>query len=81
MMLRRAVSTVKCLTTDPGVPSSIPAWSHTFEEIDHEIIYTIILLPSADSRRIVVIYMLKRKFLHGVLFNRLAKLAQEKKCG
>ena len=38
-----------CLTADPGVASSIPAWSHTFVEIDHEIISTVILLPSADS--------------------------------
>ena len=37
------------LTADPGVASSIPAWSHTFLEIDHEIISTVILLPSADS--------------------------------
>ena len=37
------------LTADPGVPSSIPARSHTFVEIDHEIISTVILLPSADS--------------------------------
>ena len=28
------------LTADPGVASSIPAWSHTFVEIDHEIIAT-----------------------------------------
>ena len=33
----------------PGVASSIPARSHTFVEIDHEIICTVILLPSADS--------------------------------
>ena len=32
-----------------GVASSIPAQSHTFVEIDHEIISTVILLPSADS--------------------------------
>ena len=38
-----------CLTADPGVASSIPARSHTFVEIDHEIIPTVILLPSADS--------------------------------
>ena len=37
-----------CLTADPGVTSSIPALSHTFMEIDHEIISTVIL-PSADS--------------------------------
>ena len=44
-----AVGTDACLTADPGVVSSIPAWSHTFVEIDHEIISTVILLPSADS--------------------------------
>ena len=38
-----------CLTADPGVASSIPARSHTFVEIDHDIISTVILLPSADS--------------------------------
>ena len=34
---------------NPGVQSSIPARSHTFVEIDHEIISTVILLPSAES--------------------------------
>ena len=33
-----------CLTTGPGVTSSIPAQSHTFEESDHEIISTPILV-------------------------------------
>ena len=37
------------LTADPWVASWIPAWSHTFMEIDHEIISTVILLPSAES--------------------------------
>ena len=32
-----------------GVASSIPARSHTFVEIDHEIISTVILLPSTES--------------------------------
>ena len=46
---------VTCLATDtsliadPGVASSIPARSHTFVEIDHEIISTVIILPSAES--------------------------------
>ena len=50
----RVAQSVTCLATDacmtaiPGVASSIPARSHTFVEIDHEIISTIILLPSAD---------------------------------
>ena len=38
-----------CLTAIPVVASSIPARSHIFVEIDHEIISTVILLPSADS--------------------------------
>ena len=38
-----------CLTADPGVASSIPVRSHTFVEIDHEMISTVILLPSAES--------------------------------
>ena len=33
----------------PGVASSIPAGSHTFVEIYHEIISTVILLPSTES--------------------------------
>ena len=43
------LATDACLTADPGVASSIPVRSHTFVEIDHEIISTVILLPSADS--------------------------------
>ena len=43
------LATDACLTAYPGVASSIPARSHTFVEIDHEIISTVILLPSADS--------------------------------
>ena len=38
-----------CLTADPGVAGSISALSHTFVEIDHEMISTVILFPSADS--------------------------------
>ena len=34
------VQSVTCLTTDPGVTSSIPTRSHTFTELDHEIIST-----------------------------------------
>ena len=43
------LATDACLTADPGVASSIPTRSHTFVEIDHEVISTVILLPSADS--------------------------------
>ena len=50
----RVAQSVTCLATDvkltadPGVASSIPARSHTFVEIDHEIISTVIFLPSAE---------------------------------
>ena len=40
------------LTADPGVASSIPARSHTFVEIDYEIISTVIL-PSAESFKMI----------------------------
>ena len=50
------------LTADLGVPSSIPSRSHSFVEIDPEIISTAILLPSTDSRRDVVSY--KQKYVH-----------------
>ena len=43
------LATDACLTSDPGVGSLIPVRSHTFVEIDHEMISTAILLPSADS--------------------------------
>ena len=43
------LATDASLTANPGVASSIPARSHTFVEIDHEIISTVILLPSAES--------------------------------
>ena len=53
--LSHIAQSVTCLTADPGVASSIPVRSHTFMEIDHEIISTVIL-PSADSKRVVVSY-------------------------
>ena len=43
------LATDASLTADPGVASSILARSHTFVEIDHEIISAVILLPSAVS--------------------------------
>ena len=65
------------LTAIPGVASSIPARSHTFVEIDHEIISTVILLPSADSfENVVVSY--KRRYVHELLVICLFKPAQEK---
>ena len=43
------LATDASLTAYPEVASPIPARSHTFVEIDHEIISTVILLPSAES--------------------------------
>ena len=68
-------ATDACLTADPGVASLTPVRSHTFVEIDYEMISTVILLPSAESW-VVVSY--KRKYVHELLVNRLFKPAQEK---
>ena len=43
------LATDASLTADPGVASLIQARSHTFVVIDHEIISTVILLPSTES--------------------------------
>ena len=43
-----ASSQITQKSADPGVASSIPAQYYTFVEIDHEIISSVILLPSAD---------------------------------
>ena len=73
---------VTCLATDasliagPGAASSTPAQSHTFVEIDQEIISTVIVFPSLNHSRRVVSY--KRKHVHKVLVNCLFKLAQER---
>ena len=79
----RSAESVSCLATyvsltaDPGVPSSIPAQSHTFVKIDHELITTVILLPRLNSRRVVVSYKQKYMHVHEVLINCLFKLVQE----
>ena len=70
------MQSIMCLTADQGNVSLIPARSHTFMEIDHEIISTAILLPSPDSGRVIFSY--KRKYVHKVMVNCLVKLAQEK---
>ena len=43
------LATDASLTSDTGVVSLILVRSHTFVEIDHEIISMVILLPSAES--------------------------------
>ena len=65
---------VASLTADPGVECSIPARSHTFMEIDHEIFFTVILL----LLQIQFVFNYMGKYVHEVLVNRLVKLAQEK---
>ena len=73
------LATDVCLTADPEVASSIPVRSHTFVEIDHEMISTVILpLSLIHSRRVVVSY--KRKYVHELLVKRLSSLPR-KKCG
>ena len=67
------LATDACLTADPGVASSILARSHTFVEIDHEIISTVIFLPSSDSFKKGCC-----QYVHELLVNRLFKPAQEK---
>ena len=49
MQSKMCLATEAYLTADPGVTISIPVRSHTFMEIDHEIISTVILLPSSES--------------------------------
>ena len=63
VLVGRIAQSVTCLTADtyltadPGVMSSIPALSHTFVEIDHEIISTAILFLPLIQERVVVSYM------------------------
>ena len=59
------VQTVASLTADPGVASSIPAWSNTLVEIDHEIFSTVILLLPLIQERAVISY--KRMYAHKAL--------------
>ena len=57
ILRRRVAQSVMCLVTDanltadPGVASLILSQSHTFMEIDYEIISTVILLPSAETSK------------------------------
>ena len=56
------LATGACLAADPGIASSIPFWSHTFVEIDHEIISMVILLPVLNHSRVDVSY--NQKYVH-----------------
>ena len=64
------------LTADPVVASSIPARSNTLAEVDHVIISTASILPSAVISKLLSIT--RKKYLHEVLANPLVNLAQEK---
>ena len=81
----RIAQSVMCLATDasltanPEVTSSITAQSHTFVEIDHDINFTVVLLPSAESFK-KGCCQLQVKVCAQVLVNCLSQLAQEK-CG
>ena len=71
-----SLATDASLNADPGVASSIPARSHTFVEIDPEIISMIILFPSAESFK-KGFFSYKRKYVHEVMVNCFLKLAQK----
>ena len=71
------LATDACLTADQGVASSIPARSHTFTEIDYEIISMVILLPSPESFK-KGCCQLQANYVHELLVNRIFKPAQEK---
>ena len=61
----------------PGVVSLIPARSHTFLEIDHEIIPTVIFVPFIESFK-KGCCQFQAKYVHKVLAYCLFKLAHEK---
>ena len=65
------ISFANSLDCDTGAARSNLAKSYTFVEIDHEI-FSMAILPSADSKRVVVIY--KRKYMYN-------QACPEKKCG
>ena len=77
--LSKNIFTDMSLTADPGVASLIPARSHTFVEIDHEIISTVIHLPSAESFKKGCCQVQAKVCAQSTSqVNRLFKLAQEK---
>ena len=75
-LLGHVAQSVTCLTADPRGrefdPSPVPYFRGDW---DHDIISMAILLPFADSRRVVVSY--EWKYVHEALVKRIVKLAQE----
>ena len=77
------MQSVTCLTTDAceaDCRSRVREFDPTIVEIDHEIISTVIPLPSTDSFKKGSCQLLEKvcAVVHEVLVNRLFKLAQEK---
>ena len=70
------LTTDASLTADSGVGSLIPARSHTFVEIDHEIISMVILLRSAESFKKGCCQLQATILVNHLL----TKLAQERVC-
>ena len=65
-------------TADPGIVSLIPARSHTFVEIDHQIISTVILLLPLIQEGLLSVTRGSMCTKLEVLVKCLVKLAQEK---
>ena len=77
--LVKCLATDACLTADPGVTSSIPVRSLlSWRLIMKYFLQSFSSLPLNHSRRVVVSYRYKRKYVHELLVNRLFKPAQEK---
>ena len=74
------LATDACLTADPGVASSIPVRSHTFVGIDHEMISTVILLPSADSFKKVCLSVTSESMCTNYWLTACSSMPR-KKCG
>ena len=64
-------------SADPGVASLIPAQSHTFVEIDQEIISMVILLLPLIQEGLMSVTS-ESTYVYEVLVNCLVKLTQEK---
>ena len=69
-----------CLAADPGVTRSILARSHTFVVIDHEIISSVSLVPSAESFK-KGFCQLQAKVCAGSTGCLLVQACPGKKCG
>ena len=74
----RVAQSVACLAKDERLTADRGS-QVSYVEIDHEIISTVILLPSTDSFKKVVVSC-ERKYVHEVLVTHLLKFAK-KKCG